>query len=1175
MGHKSFRLPRTLLCALLLLTCAVAAHAQFKASVQGSVTDASGAVVPGASVTLTNKETGKVLTTTASDEGFYRFDQLAPGSYSLSAEKTGFKKQVLENVVVNAEAVQGVDLLLTTGELSETVTVTETSVQTLETENANVSKAITTQELRRLPQVGRDPYELLRLTPGVFGSGARGGTGGSVGLPNAGSDTGPGGSNTSVFAVENQPQISANGQRISANDFQIDGVSVNSLTHGGAAVVTPNQESVKEVRVLSSTYSAEDGRNSGAQIKVVSQNGTNEFHGSAFLKYDSPKLNAFNKYGPGFGTNGPERVNNLFRQFGGSLGGPLYLPHFGEGGPVVTGGKDRSFFFFSYEGLRQNNTGTSVRYVETPEFRALARSVRPNSIAARVFSQPGIAPRINAVLPSSCTVVTNFPNCQVLPGGLDIGSPAGAQGQYLSFGALGGPLDGIPDIQRVSVATPRLFRGNQFNTRFDFTPNTRDTIALSTYLTKSEENSANEDSGARPLDDIRNTPTNTAITLTYNRVITTTMLNEARVNFTRFAFNQVEAAAATNFGIPRLEWENVINSSGGGRIRFGAPFSETTPGIFAENTYEFSDTLNLVRGSMAWKFGAVARREQDNNNLNGGSRPIYTFAGPFNFINDAPLFYKINADPRTGGPADAGRHFRTNTYALFAQDDWKYRPNVTLNLGLRWEYFSPLRETDGRLSNLVFPSGNLAQARVVTVSRLFNPDRNNFGPRLGFAYSPAVEGFGNLLKRDRAVFRGGFGISYNRPPDVIFANTRGNPPFFARYEVCCGTSASDFSTPFAGGQILYALGASNSPFSYPINPRLAVGIDPATGAPRGAGTTAPQVEIYGAEPNFPTGYVYVYSLETQYDVGAHLRAEVGYQGSTSHHLVRLVNEKFLYPQPGNFFASAVFFPQPDVNANYNALNARLTRQFANGFQIDANYRFAKSIDQLSNEGPGAVTNQTFPQNNHLERGPSDFDVRHNFNLSGLWDLPFFRDRKDTLGKALGGFELNGILTWHTGFPWTPHTGQCVSTPGGPGLCPSRPLGYFGGVVTDTSNDAFIRGIFPGNGTPVTDPNGVVHTRYFVITDPRNPGRIPGIGRNSFRGPRYFDVDMSVAKRTGLPSFLGEGANFEFRANFFNIFNNLNLQPFGFFSPNIEDPNFGRSERGLAGRVVEFQGRFRF
>jgi hypothetical protein len=1149
-----FSLIRVMMCGLFLLFAMATAQAQFKAGIQGTVTDSTGGLVPDAKITLTNPETGKTQETTTTAEGFYRISGLPPGKYTLTTEKPGYKKSVLESVTVGAENVQGLNIVLEIGDVTASVTITDEATSQLETENANIAKGITAAEIKRLPQVGRDPYELARLTPGIFGDSARGGNGNSAGLPNAGTDTGPGASNNSVFQIENQPQISANGQRISANNFQIDGVSVNSLSHGGAAVVTPNQESVKEIQISSSSYSAEDGRNSGAQIKVVSQNGTNDFHGSAFLKYNSPKLNAFNKYPNDFGRGRLERVERFFRQFGGSLGGPLLLPRFGEGGRSTTSGKNKSFFFLSYEGLRDNTTNTSTQYVETAQYRQGIISARPGGLTARILGSAGVAPRIAGVLTPSCGDI-NGP-CQVVAGGLDVGSPAGGLGQYISFGNLsGGGLDGIPDIQKVIIGAPNSSRPNQYNARFDFTPNAKDQIAFSTYLTRGNSIGSDTGAAARPQADITSTPRNTAFTFLYNRIISSTTLNEARFNFTRFAFDEVASSRETNFGIPRIEIETLLRD---GRIRFGANQAETTPGIFEESTFEFRDVLSKVVGNHALKIGGDFRRELNDDNLNGQSRPLFTFAGLFNFANDAPLFYQINADPRTGGAAEAQRHFVTGGYGLFVQDDWKVRPNLTLNLGLRYEYFNVLKERDNKVANFVFgPGGGLTGSKVVPTSDLYKPDRNNFAPRLGFAYSPRHFGLEQKL-----VLRGGFGVSYNRIPDVVFSNTRGNPPFFARYQICCGTSASDFSTPFNGGQILYALGSSNSPFSYPANPALATGIDPATGAPIGR-----TVEIYGALADTPTAYVYSYSFEGQYALPHNLIADVGYQGSSSHKLIRIVNQRFVQPViPPNFFAFAVFIPTPDVNANYNALNARLTRRFSKGYQFDFLYRWAKTIDTLSNEGPGAVTNQTFPQDLSQERGPSDYDVRHNFTLSGLWDLPVFRNRKDALGKALGGWQINGILTAHSGFPWTPHTGQCVRAPGSQDfICPSRPTRYFGGALNDTSNDAFIRpgGNFPGGGLTYFDPN--------------NPGGtlLPGIGRNSFRGPKYFAVDMSVAKRTGLPNFLGEGAFFEFKANFFNAFNNLNLAPFGFFSPNIDNPDFGRAKNALAGRVVELQGRFSF
>jgi hypothetical protein len=324
-----------------------------------------------------------------------------------------------------------------------------------------------------------------------------------------------------------------------------------------------------------------------------------------------------------------------------------------------------------------------------------------------------------------------------------------------------------------------------------------------------------------------------------------------------------------------------------------------------------------------------------------------------------------------------------------------------------------------------------------------------------------------------------------------------------------------------------------------------------------------QVEIWGAPAKVPTPYVYTYSLEGQYSLPAKLTAEVGYQGSRSRKLIRLVNENFFFSGSGAF--SNILFPTPDTNASYDALIARLTRRLSNGFQFDAIYRFAKSTDVVSYDGPTANTNPTYPLDVRQEVGPSDYDVRHNFVASGLWELPILRNRHDLAGSILGGWQLSGILTAHSGFPWTPVIGQCLSTLG-PSICPVRPVSYTGGAGTNSSNDAFINGSnFPGGGAA-----------FFSTAAPVG-FQLPGIGRNSFRGPRYFDVDMAIGKKFGLSRLFGEGKFFEIKANFFNVFNLLNLQPFNFNSPSTQVQNslFGRAERGLAGRVVEIQGRIQF
>jgi hypothetical protein len=540
MNRTTSSLVRVLTCGLFLLLFLSSASAQFKAGIQGTVTDTSGGLIPDAKITLLNTETGKTQETTSSGEGFYRLSGLAPSKYKLTVEKDGYKQKVFDNVAINAEAVQGVDVSLEPGDVSATVTVTQETGQTLETEHANLDKAITNQEIRTLPQFGRDPYELARLTPGVFGDAARGGTGGAINLPNT---AGPGGSSRSIFQTENAPQISANGQRITANNFQIDGTSVNSLTNGGAAVITPNQESVKEVRVIANVYSAEYGRNSGAQVLTVSQNGTNDFHGSLFLKNNSAGLNAFNKYG-GPGGAAPTRVNQHLNQFGGSIGGPMILPRFGEGGRSTWNGTNKAFFFFSYEGLRSNNTDTVNSWIETPQFRQAVIAARPNSIAARILSAPGIAPRIVSVIPATCGFAGFSANCTQLAGGLDIGRIAGAQGQYISFGDLsGGGPDGIPDIQLAQLSVPTTSRGNQYNPRIDLNVTSNDTLTFSSYISRFNGLGGDAAGRSRPMGDITTAPQNLFGMVTWARVISSDKTNELRFNATRFAFDELKSSS--------------------------------------------------------------------------------------------------------------------------------------------------------------------------------------------------------------------------------------------------------------------------------------------------------------------------------------------------------------------------------------------------------------------------------------------------------------------------------------------------------------------------------------------------------------------------------------------------------------------------------------------------------
>jgi len=1157
------------------LMIASPAWGQNNATLQGTVTDTSGAAIPNAKITVTNQATQVSRTSTTSATGFYVVGQLPPGNYTVTVEATGFQKSETSNVVVLAEQFRGLDLTLQVGKVSQTVTVNGENQPLLQTENADITGTLTNQEVQQLPKFSRDPYELLRLTPGIFGDGARSGVGQSAGFPNGpgannGGSAGPGGSNSAIYQTENQQSISSNGQRITANDYTVDGVSVNSLQWGGAAVITPSPDSVQEITVVSNDYDASDGRNSGAHIKVVTKSGTNQFHGGGFFELQDPGLNSYNKFGgfiQGVGNAPPQRDSNAFRQFGGDLGGPII--------------RNKLFFFFNYEGLHDNSTAFSNQWIDTTQFDSTVIGARGGTPVATTLSDPGIRPRVNQILTTTCAfwLAANQP-CQVVSGGVDIGSPGGTYGTYInSFGSstnppnfTGGGLDGIPDLQFAQLSIPSTSTGKQYNARVDYTMG-RNMFSASTFVTFYDALNADASAQSRPMSDYKTHRVSPSGFLSWVFTISPTTVNDARFNFTRWAFNDISANPQINWAIPRTEIQGLpIN---GQRIIFGATQGDTSPGIFAQNTFAFRDMVSKMFNRHSVKFGIEYDHEQDNSDLLGSARPDYVFQEPWNFANGTPIFEQIAVNPLTGGPTDAARYYRESDYGLFVQDDWKVRPNLTLNLGLRWDYYGPPSEARGNLENIIpgpDPTTGLQTAVAVMPGHMYNATWRNLGPKLGFAWSPD-RFHGN------AVVRGGFGIAYDRFDDISFDNTRDNPPLIASYGICCGTAGQPgdgFGTPFVNGQIVYEQGTSNSPLGYAANPNLATPLNPATNLPEIlSGQGAPNV--WSNPQKMPVPYVYEYSMQGQYALPQNWVATIGYSGSSSHKLLRIKNLAYFYPVT-NPDINAVFTFTPDTNANYNALNALLQHRFNKDFTANISYTYSKSIDQMSAEGPGFLTNQTYPTNDSTEWGPSDYNNTHRVLVYGIWDLPIFRGRSDLLGKSLGGWEITGVFQYHSGFPWTPVSSNNCFTLGAQFLCPVRPIGYFGGAGRAHNTPAFL--------PPASSNFFRGATSYFNVTSTG----FPGIGRNSFVGPRYTDVDFSFMKQFGLPAIpvLGENAKIELRANLFNAFNKLNLAPFTFGSSSttvsyfnnssgvpVDNPLFGTASAGLAGRVVELEGRFIF
>jgi hypothetical protein len=1161
--------------AILMLICVACmvtgARAQFRAGVQGTILDSSGAGVQGATVTLTNKENGKVLVYTSDASGVYTFLSLPPGQFSIVVEKAGFKKEVLDNVTVAAEQTQSVDVTLDIGEATTSVVVNGDSTPALDTETGQISGTLTTKEVQELPSLGRDPFQLLRLAPGVFGDGAHGSGGGSQDLPGS---QGPGGTSTtsSIFQTENQVQINANGQRNTSNSFQVDGVSVNSLDWGGAATITPNEESVKEVRITSNSYDAEFGRTSGAQIEVVSQSGTNNYHGSLFLKIDRPGLNAFQRdFGFGSTPGAVQKDTDRFNQYGGSVGGPII--------------KNRLFAFFSYETLRNNSVSTSQTWAETPQFLSQAPA---GSIANALLTFPGEGTSIGSIVAAKTTCANaNIPasSCQEVSGGLDIGSPITALPLGTldpTFGApgspfgVGGGLDGIPDIAFVETTNPTINTQTQYNGSIDFQVTHNDLVSFKAYWVPNNATFFNGNARAANL--WHSDRLNQSAALIWNHTFSPTLINEARFNVSRWHFNELDTNPQEPFGLPQDPIQTIGNI-GGFTIIFGA----NGPGIFYKTSYNFHDGVTKVKGNQTFKFGFDFYDDQNTDVSAGGALPQYQFRNLWDFLNDAPIQENANFNPLTGDLTQTRHYIRNNSYAGYIQDDWKLRPNLTVNMGLRYEYFGPIHEKFGNLSVAEQgpASDPLGSAFVRVGGNLYNSSKGDVGPQLGFAWSPTSLPLWNQDFQRKLVIRGGFGVGYSREEEAIALNGRSNPPLVA----------SESLNPGQG--ILYAASSSPTDFNgYPANPATVIVFNPTTNLP----ASGAAVNLTGFDRNLANPVTYRYSLGIQYDLGHDWVLSVGYQGSLSRHYTRNQNLNLQFfdernPQIQNY---GVF--TNDSNASYNALLTELQHKFSRTFEIDAQYAYSKAEDNYSGDFFGG----TDPFDRQSEWGPSNFDATHNFKLYGLWTPRIFHGDNDWREKILGNWTISGILNAHTGFPWTAlYNVQVLGTPSGnscsllydtSGFCTVRAASYLGGALSDFSNHGFI-----ATGQGGNFPNGA--TSYFTppdLTSPFTQTPPPGVPRDFFRGPRYSSIDMTLGKAFGLPRLpiLGENAKIDFRANFYNIFNQLNFTPLndqtigtiqltpngtGGFTQSVINSNatFGQGSSALGGRIIEAQVRFSF
>jgi carboxypeptidase family protein/TonB-dependent receptor-like protein len=661
LAAKAASLPRPVLLALLSLLIAVPASAQFNSTILGIVSDTQGGRVPGATVTVTNTTTGQLRDVVTSNDGTYRVFSLAAGTYRVEVELTGFRKAQQDNVNVGISETKRVDFAMEVSGISENVTVAG-AAPLVETEQGRVSGRVDRTQLQEMPLNGRNLYNLIALQPGVTGKGIS-------------ATFGAGGSGNDSFSGESAPRINASGQRDEANSFTVDDTSTNGVARGGITNLTPNAESVEEVRVVSNNFSAVDGRNSGAQIQVITKGGTNDVHGSGSYYFQNDKLSAKNV----FESSVPAFKKN---QFGYSIGGPIV--------------HNQLFFFSSYEGLRQSGARGSLFTVETPEFRRFVLQSRPDSIAARLLRDfaPGADP------------TSSF---------RDLGSPAPGQSTL-------GPPDGIPDVGSAFYVPTAWRRGNQFNGRIDYELRPgKDRLYGNLYRTTSYT----VNGGIRPAFDVPVLETTHFANVNHTHLFQSTKLNELRGGMMRLVGTPDTPA---HLEIPGITIADLSTGTGFGTASY--------PRGWWQTNWHFKDVFTWAPSSHTWKMGGELRRMYGSAVNTTNYVPAYSFFSILNFANDEPRQMTRYVDPRTGEPVTAYSELRQTEWAVFLNDDWKATRNLTINAGVRYENYGTFVDKDGTLRNLIFGSGStfaerLASARVDLVDRFYPPDNNNVAPRLG------------------------------------------------------------------------------------------------------------------------------------------------------------------------------------------------------------------------------------------------------------------------------------------------------------------------------------------------------------------------------------------------------------------------------------------------------------
>lgn len=1050
---------RRLVFLFLLLNCFIcSANAQtYRGTIRGTIYDPNRAVVPGVEIKLTNRETNEERTVRSNDEGEYSISSLRPGRYEIETSVQGFPKEVRELTLAVNQEARVDVELRLTGHAEVDVDATTN----LKMDNASVGTIIDQNQIKGLPLDGRNFYELTLLVPGA--------------VPAA-----PG----SAGSVRGDFSFSVNGAREDANNFLLDGV-YNIDPKLNTFGVRPSVDAIREFEMLTSTYDASFGRNPGAQVNVILNSGSNEVHGSAFHFFRNAALDARNFFAPATEPK-PKYIRN---QFGGALGGPIK--------------HDRTFFFADYEGTRSREGITRVTNVPT----ALERA---GNFTQSLFGVP-IDPFTGMPFPNG-----TIPDERINSVGRAIAALYPLPNRNVPF--------------QNFVSSPTQSDDNDsFDVRVDHRLTDRADLAFRYSFGERDlfEPFTGPAFSTIPGfgDTVRRRSQNVMAALTH--VLTPKLVNETRLAFSRVAASVTQQASQlnANVGLPTIS--PLARDAGLSFITITgfSPLGDegNNPQNSVTNVYQVIDNASYVTGDHLVKFGVDLRFSQQNAFRDVESRGRLQFSPfgqiTFNALGDLLLgFPLLTSVARVDNP----QHIRTRSYNFFVNDSFRITRNLTLTGGLRYEYNTPPVDALDRANLYDVATGTLVRVGTNGVPRSgFEADRNNFAPRVGFAWT---------VGNDQAtVIRGGYGVYYDQSPLA---------PAEALY----------FNSPFFDNNIFFSLPGLpltlNNPFPtffpFPL-PDSALAI----------------------QRDLRTGYMQHWNVNIERQLWERSIFEVAYVGSKGTKLLtaRDINQ----PQPSALPPGLPLVPRPNPrfddinllesrgNSNYNALQARFQQRLTGGLSALASYTWAKSIDDASNFFTSAG-DPNFPQNSNnvsAERARSNFDVRHRLSVSYSYLFPFGKGRtyladSGWVTTLLTGWETYGIVTLQSGRPFTV------------ALLPEIDISGTGrSILGFGANDRPNVVGSPNVSNPTTE-------RWFntaAFTFP-TPGTFGNAGRNVLDGPGYQNVNASLVKNTRLT----ERFNLQFRAEFFNLFNHPNFNlPDNF----LGSPTFGVISSAREPRHIQF------